>query len=818
MKQRLLRLFIIPTVIFCLLFCGCDSGGSAAVGTDASGNPVSPTNTKDKSGRFETVITELVDGAATDDDYITGVKTYERLQTECALTGYIRCIWGDGDYLYAVIGRGLHNVLVCTDRDGKLVSERTLPDYDFEHDVPWYACVLPDGSLITVCSLRNNRELGLLRLFDADDNFVCQVDMPEACQANTSIFSASVTEAADGGYRIVMRFPSAILVLDETLEIQHCTSLDFTPSAFSYCGEDIYWVAGNHVLYQYHAGTGELTKAEFQPLAKLTEMENYCFDGDGNIYCSNRSGLYRIIDDDYNIEPLLEWINGSAVYSYGNIIIDPERMYSNQKKQLGNQYEYVLLDCTKENPFPKPRRIIEIGLLGTGYNQLIQETVSLFNTENDEYFIRLIDYDVYGDEVASVFEEQVFAGATPDILISLPYQLEKLALDKYTSKNLIVDLNPLYGDSLLGAVRYAMSEGERMWSLPVGMTVSTYAAARSVSDGPLTLDAFYQMADKLSGHGGVAEVQPDNGMRLETDENGNTVIVMGLATPNNDFPFEGEVITSNHYTIQTIFENGLYEFVDFENKDASFDSQEFCHFIEYLKRVDEDYVHINAGSLTPSGECGYKMDTSYLRENLLQGKLQLLPVSFNNIGLYPALKRLYGDGEVPFVLCGYPSSEGCGAKINTNCLVTVMADSTVHGGCKAFLDFLLSDRVQTSDNMINTNLPVTLSGLSGAIDRYRYFYYVRNAGDRIEPVAISDVPLEEYTTDFAATYNIEVVITDEDKAAMMDFFENCHMRADSDPVITAIVEEELWFWNGGARTLEETAKIIQSRVWIYLNE
>ena len=88
----------------------------------------------------------------------------------------------------------------------------------------------------------------------------------------------------------------------------------------------------------------------------------------------------------------------------------------------------------------------------------------------------------------------------------------------------------------------------------------------------------------------------------------------------------------------------------------------------------------------------------------------------------------------------------------------------------------------------------------------------------MQPIAISDVPLEEYTTDFSATYNIEVVITDEDKAAMMDFFENCHMRADSDPVITSIVEEELSFWNGGARTLEETAKIIQSRVWIYLNE
>jgi len=53
---------------------------------------------------------------------------------------------------------------------------------------------------------------------------------------------------------------------------------------------------------------------------------------------------------------------------------------------------------------------------------------------------------------------------------------------------------------------------------------------------------------------------------------------------------------------------------------------------------------------------------------------------------------------------------------------------------------------------------------------------------------------------------------------MLDFFENCRMQAGSDPVIADIVEEELSYWYGGAKTLEETTKIIQSRVWIYLNE
>ena len=44
------------------------------------------------------------------------------------------------------------------------------------------------------------------------------------------------------------------------------------------------------------------------------------------------------------------------------------------------------------------------------------------------------------------------------------------------------------------------------------------------------------------------------------------------------------------------------------------------------------------------------------------------------------------------------------------------------------------------------------------------------------------------------------------------------MKANTDQTILSIVEEELSYWEGGVRTLEETTKIIDSRVWIYLNE
>ena len=36
--------------------------------------------------------------------------------------------------------------------------------------------------------------------------------------------------------------------------------------------------------------------------------------------------------------------------------------------------------------------------------------------------------------------------------------------------------------------------------------------------------------------------------------------------------------------------------------------------------------------------------------------------------------------------------------------------------------------------------------------------------------------------------------------------------------VMSIINEELSYWQSGVKTPEEIAKIIQSRVWIYLNE
>ena len=796
-----------------MLFCACDSTTASGTDSDAvSGGIV----TDDGNMGLDAVITTLADREDADAEYITTLKTYEMLTLDTKINyNYVSFKYIDGDYLYVMANPYPNKELYRFDRDGHLVDRRPVPGC--EDGTERYALVLPDDTMMVIYVIRGNYQQGFLCRYDIDGTLLQKTHLPDVCALTRSCFVPKILSDEDGGFRVVLMLTTTVVVLDDAMNIECWIALNGAMDYMYHRGGDLFWLGYGSYLFSLDIGAQTFERVEENPFLSEDYVEgDLHFDSMGNPYYSDNVGIYALGEGGTR-ETVLEWLNGTASSSVVGIF-NRERIVSVQQTSLGMNYEICMLDCAHIEEFASPRRVIDVGIMITSANAVLKEAISLFNAESEAYYIRLIDYDVYGfygEALDRVLQEQILTGQIPDMLIYQPSQMD---LSKYTSKHVFVDLDVRYGEGLLGGVRGAVLDGGRMWTLPIGMSVSTFAAARSVVDGALTPEIFYSLTEGLSGHGGQAEVPMGDGYMIEYDANGNEVWVQLLARPNSDFPFEGEVLTSNHGSIQSIFENGLYEFVDYEKREAYFDTDAFRYFIEYLRLVDEEYVHINAGSLQGNGDMGYKTDTSYLRENLQNGKLLLLPVSISNIGLYPALKRLYDDGETPFVLCGYPSSDGGGAKIHIDAGISVFADSAIHGGCAEFLDFLMSDRVQSSDKLINLALPVTLSGLSETIDRYRYFYYVRGGSEPMKPVAVSAVPLDEYTKDFAATYNIEVVITDEDKAAMLEFFENCQMQAGSDPVIQQIVEEELSFWYGGAKTLEETTKVIQSRVWIYLNE
>ena len=164
--------------------------------------------------------------------------------------------------------------------------------------------------------------------------------------------------------------------------------------------------------------------------------------------------------------------------------------------------------------------------------------------------------------------------------------------------------------------------------------------------------------------------------------------------------------------------------------------------------------------------------------------------------------------------------------MNSRDLISVVADSARLGGCKAFLDFLLSDDIQTSDYIKEYYLPVTRSALEKTLDDYRYLYYpdepitIMPSFFTGEPEIWSDISALRHGAQKLENNDTLVLyeMTDEDRAAILDFFDTCVSGERADTIIWGIVTEELSAYQAGAKTLDEAASLIQNRVWIYLNE
>ena len=837
MKQRLLHFLVIPLMVISLLFCGCDGGDGITytTETDRHGNIV----TVAAAGELQegAVITSLADRETSDDSaYITGLKTYRVKPLDEAVPSdltWVRFVYADADGIKIGAIKGLDLVLFNLDREGNVVSQRLIPESDVKGEHPMYGCVLPDDGLLAVYCL-SGRTQGVMRRYDAAGTLLYAADLPEEVQANANEFEAHVTEADDGGYRIVMRFMGSIVAVDETLTVQSCYVPErYQMTQLSYRGDGVYHIATyNNQMIRFDAVSGETEEFRLPLQETFSGYQDFCYDMQGNLYCGDSEGIYRVPEDGTPPVPVLQWLNGTARSSSRNIILDETTVLSLQQREFSSSSEFVILDCAHEERFSAPRRIIEIGILDgvnkfrmdeEGFSKkkahaaggtlaILKEAIAIFNTESEAYYAVLRDYGKYSDAM-EMFKSDMLTGNAPDMIL---YGTEE-DLSIYTEKNLMVDLLPFFGDRLLGGARDAMLRTGALWSLPFVMHLQTYATSDPAIDGALTYSDFYALTNGLSGR----DDSPEQPLYPETETIRQNGGLLNVLVERDDIPFSGAVVGGSHDSIQHIYQRGIFDFVDYTAKEAHFDTEAFCDFIRALADIDREFVHTGAGALIvdPRGAVAeYMMSTSYLPENLEQGRLKLLSVDFESLGAYAALKRVYGDGSIPFTLCGYPAAEGRGAGIYVPTAMAVLTQSEVHGGCAEFIDFLLSDRVQTSESVVADYLPVTLSAMAAAIDGQRYFYYSKNLPNPLYPFAVSAQPLEQYR-DIEPGGDITVIeITDEDKAAMLSFFEECRMYANADPAVTAIVNEELSYWYGGARTIEETAKIIQSRVWIYLNE
>lgn len=490
-------------------------------------------------------------------------------------------------------------------------------------------------------------------------------------------------------------------------------------------------------------------------------------------------------------------------------IIDDHTFFTAEPRTVDGKASFRICHIRAESvPDTDTRKVILFDLYAK--DTWLVQSIARFNRENTDYRVKTRLISGTEEELKAHLEENMLFDAHPDMMLVSGY--DRGLLDRYYDKNVFLDLAPQIGDRVLGCVAEGNVVGDALYALPLVMWLETFVSAADTVDGFLSWTEFYDMIDHL-----------DADAHLTSD------------------PLVGDII----------YRNGIMDFFDKTTGTASYDTPAFRDMITYTDALT-DVTDPDAGLLTDtmSGLIpSYHLYTNpTLPAQMKAGRLKLLNVGIHNPTNLFVLQELFGEGG--FVFCGYPSQKGGGAYLQTDLLVSLLADSSVTDGCLAFLAFLLSDEMQSAE--AHRNLPVTDSGMRAFLDRFRYAYYdtvvyenhrsahpeINNQtsfrgetvdGVMISPAYLLPAPVDSEThfpvqhrvfadgTMQKVTYE-EVFLSDRTVDDFLYFLNHCHMKANTDQTVLAIVTEELSAFRGGVGTLEDATRAIQSRVQIYLNE
>lgn len=596
-----------------------------------------------------------------------------------------------------------------------------------------------------------------------------------------------------------------IYIYDTALTLQKSYFLDDDYHYGMHIQQDGTVILGNTArqLKVFDPKTGEVSPYPQSNLPDMLADAEIRFGADDHLYYFNDMGIYSIEEDGTPIVLFL-WADGSAKANSFLQILDSTHVLVYTAPGLDGESAYYLMKPSDRTGDVSERRVMTLWVLSYDANDFPGALVDTFNRTNEDYYIEATFFPL--TELSQAYEEILevflFGGDKPDMLwLSCGYY-RKLS-ETLGDKNAFVNLRPYYEDAVWQGLPDAYTQDGVMPFLPLGILLKTLCSKDGTAgeDGTLSLTELSDIAETLD---------------------------------------EGQALFSDPEVPKLLYEQAIMDFVDFENKDCSFDTEEFRSFIRFTERVETEYTDSSLGYFNQYviNDEIIAVNTLRMRENLQNGNLRFMHLSLSNPRQYAAAKLIWGETE--FSLCGYPRAAGSGAVVTGEHFLGICADSHVKGGADAFIRFALSYEAQTAEKLTDVFFPVTRNAAEALLEKYHYYSlkdedawkpYTRwNSelqkseviGTCIQLMTYETPPYEDNSAlaaDFYARYE-EIELTDVDKTNLLSFFDSCAMygKVDNDSVIAMILEEELSAYAAGVKTLETVSRQIQSRVWIYLNE
>lgn len=490
----------------------------------------------------------------------------------------------------------------------------------------------------------------------------------------------------------------------------------------------------------------------------MTAIDVFDAPGENCFYYETDQGLYRLLPD-ADSETVVIW-SESAIANTWLINAAPFR----DGFALLDEWEVYLLQPGEA----QQKRVITMAT--TAHINTISRYITEFNQSSDSVYVEIEDlYSEYGsrDNAVTALNTRLIAGEGPDLIYSPggtlgTYGTRGFLCDLYDFIDADADLNR---EDFVG-LSALETDGSLFYACHSFMAY-TYVGLTSVfgERNGWTFDEYFEM-----------EAQRDS----------SRPVVYNISKEN-------------------FLENSLRAYlptaIDWSQGTCNFDCEEFIELLQAASRVqeaypgmDEDYIGGMPGELLASDVC------------------LLFAMPFTQINEFIDEEQA-ANQDLTFI--GWPSPDGhnTSALSPLDCL-GISALSPNQAAAWSFLKYLISDP-EVQEN-VRWGFPVLRAAVEAKVDELLHPFSELEGKEIVINEDGSFYADGELYTEFA--YDPTPNMTEKQAQKIWTLLDSLETNTVSDSVVQNIVQEEAAAFLAGDKTAEETARLIQSRVQLYVGE
>lgn len=520
---------------------------------------------------------------------------------------------------------------------------------------------------------------------------------------------------------------------------------------------ELYWYG-----YDEDRKTGVWRVEGDVPAARIPEGKGVvnlaAYSADGVLYLANSQDLWRCGEKGeaeslchfFDLDYYIDSVQGMSVQEDAVFLL------------AGLEGKDYVLQVTKAEGAAQEKRKVVLAAGSLSPQSHLRQAVAQFNRRSREYRVELIEPEEGegGLDFLDRIQKEMLAGGTgPDLFYGIGEKEEGFAENGYLQE--VSDFLPEAGVLWQAAVENGVIRGVQ-YGIPYECRLRFATYSRELTGG----------RDSWTLEEMMAAVRSSG----------------------------AEVLEAGRSAVELVWLYGLLDdsskrFIDWEKGESHLDEAPFLDFLAFAREYADGEGRSWVG---PHGD----PDT-----RLLEGKVAAVVPLMDVVNLddFNELEVRF-QGQPAYI--GYPRAEGNGIYVlSSNFYVSSMTQQ--REGCRAFLDFVLSEEVQKgyvdykeSLNFDSTELPARLSAME--------YYIGKKRQEKVSEYPIGITPE-------GISYN-KGGLSGEQEEAFRFLLERARPWNRYGEEVSGMVWEELAPYFAGQKTAEEAAKALDSRVQLYLDE